>query len=52
MLPKEVQAEEPNIGYNPQMVGNDAMQLFLERKKPGRKIMQGGGPAPCGADPD
>jgi hypothetical protein len=25
MLPKEVQAEEPNIGYNPQMVGNDAM---------------------------
>jgi len=46
MLPKEVQAEEPNIGYNPQMVGNDAMQLFLERKKPGRKNNARGRPSP------
>ena len=33
MLPKEVQAKEPNIGYNPQMVGSDAMHLFLDRKR-------------------
>jgi len=46
MLPKEVQAEEPNIGYNPQMVGNDAMQLFLERKKLGRKNNARGRPSP------
>ena len=53
MLPKDVQAEEPNIGHNPQIVGQDPVQQFIEynRLRMNEKINLRTSPAPCGAEP-
>jgi len=48
MLPKDVQAEEPNIGHNPQIVGQDPVQQFIEynRLRMNEKINLRTSPAP------
>jgi len=50
MLPKDVQAEEPNIGHNPQIVGQDPVQQFIEynRLRMNEKINLRTSPAPEG----